>query len=200
MGGRIIQAMLKGQHFQQVSREIADLREKGKIPDDFADEQKHKYAAKSWVELLTVIDEELPDADKLDALKAMFYSVNKVNATDGQRIVGYQLFQLAKTLTSGELIYLRACYDIYQTERDSLPTGSTNVNDWFSRIAKILGHNVVGLMDKADRKLVDAGLLTPRYHGDLSTVNQTNARLTDLGLEFCKNIETYHLETSRTED
>jgi hypothetical protein len=71
MTGRIVQGILKAKLFQQVSRELKDLRERGKIPDDFADEG-HKYGFKSWVELLTIIDEETPDADRLEALKAMF--------------------------------------------------------------------------------------------------------------------------------
>ena len=42
-------------------------------------------AFNSWVELFTVIDNETPDEDRLEALKAMFYSVNKINATEGRK-------------------------------------------------------------------------------------------------------------------
>lgn len=76
MTGYIVQGILKGKLYQQVAQEIKELRAKGKIPADFADEGKHKYGFKSWVELLTIIDEEAPDADRLEALKAMFYSIN----------------------------------------------------------------------------------------------------------------------------
>src|SRR5216117_1657378 len=82
MTGHIVQGILKGKLYQHVALEIKELRDKGKIPDDFADEKKHKYGFKSWVELLKTIDEETPDADRLEALKAMFYGANKVNATD----------------------------------------------------------------------------------------------------------------------
>jgi hypothetical protein len=43
----------------------------------------------------TVIDNETPDEDRLEALKAMFYSVNKINATEGERVAKAQLFQIA---------------------------------------------------------------------------------------------------------
>jgi hypothetical protein len=33
---------------------------------------------------------------RLDGLKAMFYAVNRINAADGGRILGYQLFQIAQ--------------------------------------------------------------------------------------------------------
>jgi len=93
MTGHIVEGILKGRLFQEVSREIKELREKGKIPEDFADEKKYKYGFKSWVELLTIIDQETPDADRLEALRAMFYSVNKTTAEDAERIIAYQLFR-----------------------------------------------------------------------------------------------------------
>src|SRR5437764_6325149 len=62
MTGHIVQATLKAKLLQQVSREIKELRDKGKIPDDFADK---KYGFQSWVELLKAIDDETPDEDKL---------------------------------------------------------------------------------------------------------------------------------------
>ena len=60
MTGHIVQAILKGKLFQQVSQEIKELREKGKIPADFA---QKKYGFQSWVELLRIIDDETPDQE-----------------------------------------------------------------------------------------------------------------------------------------
>jgi len=199
IAGRIVQGMLKGKLFQQVSQEIKTLREQGKILDDFSDE-KHKYGFKSWVELLAIIDEDTPDADRLEALKAMFYAVNKVNASDGERIAAYQLFQIAKTLSSGQVIYLRACYELFKADTYQLPAPYQNpaavpVHAWFTIVGKQLGHTVVGLLDRDDAALAELGLLIRRYP-DSGGVNTQNARLSDLGLSFCKNIESYHLETS----
>jgi hypothetical protein len=111
MSGRIVQGILKGRLFQQVSREIKDLREKGKIPDDFGDEKNNTRYFQSWVELMTTIDEDPPDADRLEALKAMFYGVSKVGIEDAERSLTYWLFQIAKVLTSSELVLLRAMFD-----------------------------------------------------------------------------------------
>jgi hypothetical protein len=47
VAGHIVQGILKGKLYQQVSREIKELREKGKIPEDFADEKKYKYGFRS---------------------------------------------------------------------------------------------------------------------------------------------------------
>src|SRR5258708_4380730 len=89
-GGRIVQAIQKGRAYKQWDVELNRLRATGRIAEDFAD---NKYGFQTWVELMTIIDEEAPDADRLNALKAMFCSVNKVNATDGERIAAYQLWQ-----------------------------------------------------------------------------------------------------------
>ena len=71
--GRLVQAVLKGKLFQQWGNEFKKLRDAGKIPDDFGEK---RYGPKTWEELMRIIDEETPDADRLDALKAMFYEVN----------------------------------------------------------------------------------------------------------------------------
>jgi hypothetical protein len=90
VGHRSVQGALKFKLLQQGSKEIQELRAKGKIADEFA----KKYAF-NWVEVFTVIDNETPDEDRLEALKAMFYSVNKINATEGERVAKDQLFQIA---------------------------------------------------------------------------------------------------------
>ena len=193
MTGRIVQGILKAKLFQQVGRELNHLRDAGKIPDDFADE-KHKYGFKSWVELLSIIDEEAPDADRLEALKAMFYAVNKLDASDGERVAAYQLFQIAKKLTSGQLVYLKACYEIYKPGQYA-NSGNVPERQWFEIVGKQVGHTIFGLLNVDDAALADLELLTRRYR-DSGGVNSKNARLSDLGISFCRNVETYHLDAA----
>lgn len=82
-GGRIVHALLKGRLLTQWSYEFKTLRSAGCLKEDFADT---KYGFQSWIELMTIIDEESPDADRPEALKAAFYAVNKMNADDAERI------------------------------------------------------------------------------------------------------------------
>lgn len=187
--GRLVQGALKAKLFEQLSREIKELRDKGKIPDDFAEK---KNGFQSWVELMTIVDEESPDPERLDALKAMFFAVNKVNAADGERILAYQLFQIAKKLTSGQLLYLKGCFEIYKD--DPHLSGTIGANEWFTRIGPKLGHNVSALLNLDDLALIALGLLSPRSYSDQRGANITNARLTDLGIKFCEEIQKYHLE------
>jgi hypothetical protein len=194
MTGHIVQGILKGKLYQQVALEIKELRANGKIPGDFADEKKYKYGFKSWVELLTVIDDETPDADRLEALKAMFYAVNKVTATDGEKVAAYQLFQIAKKLTSGQLLYLKACYSLYKAGHYQSGV-QVGIEVWLRGVSAQMGHQVIGLLDLDDQALAGYTLLH-RRHPDAGSLIQNDARLTDLGKAFCRNIESYQVEVS----
>jgi hypothetical protein len=144
-GGRIVQALLKGKQFQQFGSEFKKLREAGKIPDDFAEK---KYGFQTWVELMTIIDEETPDCDRLEALKAMFFSVNKANATDAARVAAYQLWQLAKSLRSGELYLLKTIHENCTSYSSNVPhpnSSTDNYERWATHMAKAAGHGITSL-------------------------------------------------------
>lgn len=74
--GRMAQAILKGQMYEQLAEEWRNLREAGKLPDNLGETKHGLY---TWAELMKIIDDECPDSEKLDALKAAFYAVNKIN-------------------------------------------------------------------------------------------------------------------------
>jgi hypothetical protein len=193
MSGRIVQGILKGRLFEQVSREIKDLREKGKIPDDFGDEKNNTRYFQSWVELMTTIDEDPPDADRLEALKAMFYGVSKVGIEDAERSLTYWLFQIAKVLTSSELVLLRAMFDCKEAQH-SIPHA-----DWSNHMTgHHLGHNIRTLVLRDVRKLQEHTLVTSSSPADSRQplVEPGGVTLTDLGIRFCQNIRTYQTETS----
>jgi hypothetical protein len=197
-GGKIAQAALKGRLFEQFAREVEDLRNKGKIDKNFGDT---KYGYQSWVELLTIIDNECPDADRLEALKAMFFSVNRVTATDAEKILAYQLFQIAKELTSSQLLLMKACYEVAgslveldNSKRKAGGAWGAVRNDWVDLIRKKLGHDVTALIDRDEEKLISLRLISNQPG---ITMIVTNGRLSNLGARFCDNIETYVLETKQ---
>jgi len=194
-GGRLVQAMLKGRLFEQWSKEVKKLQEAGRIPEDFAD-KKYKYGFQTWADLMRIIDEESPDADRLGALKSMFYAVNKFEATGGERIKAYQLWQIAKQLSSGELLLLRTAYleRSQYVSQATHPSYVNNYSNWASYMAKAIGHNSQGLIDLHEKKLTEIGLLTARTFNQGSRIDGQNARLSEFGLMFCSNIDTYENE------
>ncbi len=191
-GVRIVQGALKGRLFQQLAKEVRDLREKGKIGDNFAEK---KYGYQTWVELLTAIDEDRPDEDRLEAMKAMFFAANKINATDAEQILGYQLFQIAKNLTSNELLVLKAVYELAQNRGFGDPGQIHNFSVWAEIVAKRLGHGLISLIDHADAALEENRLLSTRWEANRAAVHvDKRGRLTDLGWRFCENIEKYRID------
>lgn len=198
-GCRIAQAAFKGRVFQQFARELQDLRQKGKIPDDFT-EKPNGY--KTWVDLLTILDEETPDAERLEALKAMFFAVNKVNSNDAERILNYQPFQISKRLNSGELLLLLTARAMEKEKppasMSSYSSGQVMAKYWAMEVAEKQGHSLTALMVKNERAVIDEGLFSSRPGGPDSRMVYY-PRVTDLGIRFCENIETYRIEVSRPE-
>jgi hypothetical protein len=190
LGCRLVQAAFKAQVFEQFALEFKQLREAGTIPDDF---KEKKYGFKTWSELMTILDEETPDEDRAEALKAMFFAVNKVNSTDAERILNYQLFQISKELTSGELLLLKAIAEFNR----KYPGGSPANSNFVREISKLLGHNVTALIRKDIRKLLATSLVASgSILGDSTGPSDpTGASVTDLGHRFIANLETYSVAT-----
>jgi hypothetical protein len=192
-GARLAQAAFKGRVFEQFGREFKQLQEKGKIPENFTEK---KLGYQSWVELLMALDTETPDEERLEALKAMFYAVNKIDADDAQRFLAYQLFQISKRLTSGELILLRTVFQAYSSGQFHA-RGVEAIEIWCRDMAGRMGHGLSALVMRDQSALEQEHLITARV-GDAATyvernqrVNSEAARITDLGKRFCENINEY---------
>lgn len=190
-GRRLALGLLKGRMYKQLAEEIKVLRDAGKLSDDFAEGKNGFY---TWAELMAIIDDECPDADRLEALKAMFYAVNKTNAADAERMQAYQLWSLTKQLKSGEIFLLRTIFQ----ELNSLLQNDSSYLRWAQHLAKKTGFGVTALIDLYDKRLTELFLITPRQHGDGSGIYTANGRLTDLGMSLCRNIDTYHIDLEAT--
>jgi hypothetical protein len=170
---------------KEVSKWIKD----GKIPEDFSGRPS---GYQTWVELLQEIDSNPIDADRLKAMKAMFLAANIVSATDGESILAYQLFQIAKNLNSGPLMLLKAVYSSYETYSKGPRTGgSIETPQWRTMMANSIGHKLSALVGRDERKLVEYGLIAPWIRTDELLVPLMDGRMTDLGIKFCRNLESY---------
>ena len=188
-GPKVAFAAMVMEALTDLSREISAWRRAGRIPEDFSGRPS---GYQTWVELLREIDSNPVDADRLKALKAMFLAANEINATDGDSILAYQLFQIAKNLTSGQLLLLKATYNSYRGYvRGPRAGGTLPTQDWRDMMARALGHGLAALVAQDERKLVENGLIAPWSNKDEFTVPIMDARMTDLGISFCRNLESY---------
>lgn len=142
MGGRVVQAAIKGRALQQVAREIQALIEKGQIKEDYANSEN---GFKSLEELLMFIDDEVPQEDRIKAVKAMFVAINSVEAKESDQLLNYALLQIAKKLSASQLMLLKISYDFHKA--GSLKTdGVTDFGRWSELVARKMGHGVAGLV------------------------------------------------------
>jgi len=146
-GPRVALTAMTIEALTDLSKEISDWRKAGKFPEDFSGRPAGHQA---WVELLQEIDSNPVDADRLKTMKAMFLAANKISATDGESILAYQLFQIAKKLNSGELLLLNAAFEAFKAQ--FWPDSATpNVSYWRSAMAKKLGHGLAALVRQQER-------------------------------------------------
>lgn len=189
IAGKLLQGALKGRLYEQLGSELEELRSKGAIADD-PGSKKHGW--NSWSELLNAIDQDVPDDDRFEALKAMFFDVNRVTASDKDGIVSYQLMKLARQLSSGELLLLKAIYQAYR-QSDLGPRNDhwENWDTWASRINNHYGNVPQSLLRLNEKQLEQLELISGRHPTEHHRVTTENNRITDLGVRFCKNIEDY---------
>jgi hypothetical protein len=183
--GHIVQAALKGRLFPQFATLVNELREKGKIPEDYADK---KYGYQSFVEVMEVIDEETPNEDRMEAIQAMFLAVNGVNATDAERVLSYQLLQIAKKLSSGELLLLAAFYEEGKPSAFSPSAGYGTRQNWAALFAGNLGHRLNSLVLRDQQALLEQKLVTGEL---MDATHDRSSWISDLGVKFCRAIEEF---------
>lgn len=182
--GRIAQSILKADLQYGVIAEMKRLSDAGRIPEDIG---RTKYGAHTWAEFMKIIDDDPPDADRLEALKAAFYAVNKVDAGDAQRVVAYRLWQVAKRLDSGDVMLLKAMYEA-APNLDSTPT-----NQWHQRAAEKSGLGIGELVGLSESHLRDLRLIK-----ETGAVGGSVSVITNLGRQIVQSIQTYKLDLERS--
>ncbi len=165
-GPKVAVTLMAQEALTNLINEVSGWIRGGRIPKDFTGRPS---AYQTWVELLQEIDSNPVDTDRLDAMKAMFLAASSINATDGESIIAYQLFQIAKKLNSGELLLLKAVFQAFNAK--SFPQGallSQNVSNWRSVMANNLRHGLSSLIRQQERALAEHNLITPIVMSDSS--------------------------------
>src|SRR3989338_8177761 len=107
--GKIVQAAIKGHALTQLGKEKEKYRTEGKIKEDYFESDVNRASLK---ELLKFIDEEAPDEIRFKAMKSIFFSSIENGVTDDQGAIAYQILNIAKQLSSTEVLILSANYNL----------------------------------------------------------------------------------------
>lgn len=133
-GGRLTQALLKGEFYEQLYSEVHKYRSEGKISNEKLDSN---YGRTIFVELMRTIDEENLDEEKFKALKSIFLNSVRKDNDEHAQLLAYQYFLVCKKLSSLDILILRVAFDIYEEPGGNQPSGG--ITEWETRIAEKLG-------------------------------------------------------------
>ena len=192
--GHLVQASIKSKLFTQLGKEIEGYINKGKLKEDYLNKPQNQQ---SLSDLLKFIDEESPDEDRFHAMKSLFMKSILIDSTDEEQFLSYHFMKLCKQLDSGDLLVIKAAFDIKNGKIAPKLSGVTialnnkGAHAWLNIISKQIGHGIVSLVEVHEDKLVNLKLISPRTAADNSGISDTGYyRLTDLGYKMCQFIYT----------
>lgn len=185
--GKIAQGMAKGQLLIQLGRELKMYQEKGKIKEDYLATNKSRV---SLLELLQFVDGDIPDEEIFRALKAIFFCSISTDSDSKDEEICYQLLLICKKLSSFEILILKACYEIYASDKNTdINTDSHDFGEWMTTVSSRIGYDMPELVSASDDRLVELGLLSGRSYSDKSGIRPGKEyRLTKLSIKMIERI------------
>lgn len=186
--GRLVQGALRGNFAKQFAEELNNLIETGKIPEDFT---KKKFGFKSFTEVFSFIENEDIDEERFNAVKAMFYAMNKQD--NSNELVNYELMKISKSISASQIRLLETSYHFFLSGGIFHPNGQSFLQRslWLEKVTEYIGHKITTLIIQDAMKLSEKGLMVI-IPGENSTITLgKNAGLTDLGIAFCINLSSY---------
>ncbi|MCB0510093.1 MAG: hypothetical protein KDC82_04960 [Bacteroidetes bacterium] len=141
--------------------------------------------------MLDSLDKDIPDEIRFSYLKKIFFVTASEKCYSRESNLPQQFMKICRTLSSGEIIVLNACYRICQKNWQK-EHNFQSASEWVKIIANISDLKYTALVEIHEQKLIEKRLISRRIHGDRSgVVLQPYFRLTDLGYEICSYIEKY---------
>src|SRR3989344_7070425 len=189
---------LQGLATRGISRLLEDYRQKkdaGKVKTEGFITDK---PVASFVDLLKFIGQDIPDEERLKALKSIFFYGIRTEATEQDEILAYEFLQTAKRLSGTEILILRANYEIAKGKvaqgitSDALSNAKDHRSTWRVVVARQMGYEgMEAMVIEYEPNLESLGLISPRHEMDRlqGQFEMTqNLRLTGMGVKFCEFI------------
>lgn len=189
--GHVFQSVRKGRLLSQLLNEWDSYKKKGRINDDYSESEQHFECLS---DLLDFLDNDISDQTRFSLLKRIFITAATERVSDRNSLLPNQYMKICKTLSSGEAILMCAVYDRFKVIKPNDDTSKSAV-DWISTMAQVSNLEHIELVKIFEDGLMNKQILTPRQNLDHSGVKVTPYyRLTNLGYEICKYIESYDSE------
>lgn len=163
--------------------------EKGKVKEDYQYSEQHKVCLQ---EILDFLENDSPDEIRFSVLKKIFLVAATEKISDRNDPLPQQFIKIARKLTDGEVILLRAIFDIVIHRKAWADDPHYSAASWIKEVTKESNLKYTHLVEIYEKSLMDKKLITPRFHPDGSGVHvKPHFRLTDLGFNLCQYIASY---------
>lgn len=198
--GDSIQEFVKGNQWYRLKKEIEGFRKKGESNEEYFDNPEKQVRL---LDSLKLFDKDIPDDDVFRAMKSIFFTTISKDISEEDDLSGYELLKVCKKLTGGDILILKACFDITElTELTPQPDlQGENVNNWFEAVANKIGHGIPDLVKIREENLMNLCLIADRVHPhnynkpaehfEISAKTSNYFRLTPLGYKLCEFIAKY---------
>lgn len=178
-GGRLTQALFKGDLYKQLYTEIREYRDAGKISDEQLESSQGKTL---FVELMRTIDEENLEETKFSALESIFLKSISTGTDEQSQLQAYQYFQVCKKLSSLDILMLKTAFKIYESSGSNQK--GVSIKKWEDKISKEL-HIPRELVTQS--RLINSGISqTPNTI--IFNAENSEHGLTELGIQVAKYI------------
>lgn len=196
--GHLVQAVLKGNLFTQLEREINKYIEDGKIKENYFSTNLNQQ---TLYELLKFIDTDVPDKERFKAIKSIFFFSVSVESNEKDEVLAYEFLQTAKKLSSTEILILKANFEIVlgkfpaDLDKEILRNAQSKRSVWKMIMAKQMGYGELhDIITKYETNLESLGLISPRcadarFSDDFEPTKKY--RLTEMGYKFCEFMMKY---------
>jgi hypothetical protein len=191
-GSRIFQSAINRNFYQTLKSEWDSYKQKGRIKDDYEGTEQHHACLQ---ELFDFLDNDLPDKTRFEFMKKIFLVTSTEEGLDRDSILPQQYMRICRNFKSGEILVLTGVYKM--AKQGSWNPNNRSAVNWLKVVAGISGLEHNDLVSAYEKKLIENGLITPRTLADRSGIEPGKYnRLTPLGYELCRFVETYDaLET-----
>jgi hypothetical protein len=184
IAGRLVQAVVLGK-LEEFWIEWNDLKRAGRIKEEYVERPKSQAAL---LEMLQFIDQSPPEQDLFDAIKSIFFRGIAPEATEIDSLRSYEFLQVARKLTSGDILVLRACFGLF---KKGLVKPVSTARWWVNTIAQET-NLPDGVVEIHQENLSRCRLIAHGPDPDRPLMaNYQTFGLTDFGREFASFVTAY---------
>ena len=104
--------------------------------------QKERYSD-SLIDLLKYLGKELPDEERWNVMKALFFAQVSNNTNEEDELIAYLLMEKCKQMSTVEILILKSAYELNNENGFSMVTvRDIDFNTWAHRVALKIGKEI----------------------------------------------------------